>query len=233
VLGSLGLPIPLWHRFLLFAQIPVAFGVAMVLASRDWDVARTMAAATLGASALFAFGSLILMPLNVTYFGNPLQAGWHLNRFVPAASRDVVASDPASEYYLLGLDDRVLTMTAWHIGGKSELAPSRKGYVLMHRLYVGDRWRAAAREMWHLGVRYVVANRGFRMQEPTLDRFSSSSTPYVVHNWDDVNEVVAYMKRLGRISTEVGFVDEYHVYRLDPKRLFATHASDPIQTGAS
>ena len=73
----------------------------------------------------------------------------------------------------------------------------------MHRLYTGDRWQAAARKMWRQGVRYVVINRGFMMRAPTVDSFSSFSAPYIVRSWSDVNEVDAYMRRVGSISAKV------------------------------
>ena len=90
----------------------------------------------------------------------------------------------------------------------------------MHRLYIGDRWRAAAREMWKLGVRYVVVNRGFRIQAPTVDGFSSFNTPYLVRNWDQLAEVDRYMHRLSLVGHPVGSRVEYHVYRLDRRRLY-------------
>jgi hypothetical protein len=92
--------------------------------------------------------------------------------------------------------------------------------VLIHRVYVGDRWRAAARQMWKLGVRYVVVNRGFRIQAPTVDAFSSFDTPYIVRDWAQLAEVDAYMHRLSLIARPVGRRVEYFVYRLDRRRLF-------------
>jgi hypothetical protein len=222
ILGSAYVPIPLWHRFLLFAQIPFAVGVAFVLTNVAWRRVRAISILTLCASTVVALGALFSLPQNVSYAGNPLQAGWHLDRFLPTESQTVVASDPASEYFILPLGDRVLTMTTWHIGGPSELAPARRGYLLIHRLYVGDRWRSAARQMWSLGVRYVVVNRGFMMQLPTLDRFSSFGAPYLVHGWDDQAQVVRYMRRLSTIATRVGSEREYYVYRLDRRRLFGS-----------
>jgi hypothetical protein len=74
--------------------------------------------------------------------------------------------------------------------------------------------------MWKLGVRYVVVNRGFRMQAPTVDAFSSFSTPYLVRSWAQLAEVDRYMHRLSSIARPVGRRVEYYVYRLDRKRLF-------------
>ena len=120
VAGALGAPIPLWHRFLLFAQITFALGVAVVLAGAGPRIARRLATATLVASATFALCVLVLMPPTVTYFRNQLQGGWALADFLPTADPSVVvASDPASEYFVLPLGDRVLTMTTWHISDKS------------------------------------------------------------------------------------------------------------------
>ncbi len=220
VLGSAGFSIPLWHRFLLFAQIPLALGIAAVIARAEWRAAGSIAVCTMACSAGFAFGALLLMPKNVTYFRNDLQAGWRLEQFLPKASPTVIASDPASSYFFIPLGDRTLTLTTWHVGGPSELPPIRRGYLLIHRLYVGDRWRAAARQMWKLGVRYVVVNRGFRIQAPTVDAFSSFDTPYLVRNWAQLGEVDAYMHRLSLIGRRVGRRVEYYVYLLDRRRIF-------------
>jgi hypothetical protein len=220
VLGSLGFNIPLWHRFLLFAQIPLALGIAVVIAKAEWRAAGSIAVCTMACSAGLAFGALLLMPKNVTYFRNKLQAGWSLGELLPNASPTLIASDPASSYFFIPLGDRTLTLTTWHVGGPSELPPIRRGYLLIHRLYVGDRWRAAARQMWKLGVRYVVVNRGFRIQAPTVDAFSSFSTPYLVRNWAQLAEVEGYVRRLSLIAQPVGRRVEYYVYRLDRRRLF-------------
>jgi len=220
VLGATGFPIPLWHRFLLFAQIPLALGMAVVIAKAEWRAAGSIAVCTMACSAGFAFGTLLLMPKNVTYFRNKLQAGWRLEQLLPKASPTLIASDPASSYFFIPLGDRTLTLTTWHVGGPSELPPIRRGYVLIHRVYVGYRWRAAARQMWKLGVRYVVVNRGFRIQAPTVDAFSSFDTPYIVRDWAQLAEVDAYMHRLSLIARPVGRRVEYFVYRLDRRRLF-------------
>ena len=220
LLGAAGFAIPLWHRFLLFAQIPLALGIATVIAKSEWRAAGSVAICTMACSAGFAFGALLLMPRNVTYFRNKLQAGWSLGQLLPKASPTVIASDPASSYFVIPLGDRTLTLTTWHVGGPSELPPIRRGYRLMHRLYVGDRWRAAARQMWKLGVRYVVVNRGFRMQASTVDAFSSFKTPYLVRNWDQLAEVDRYMRRLSLVARPVGRRVEYYVYRLERGRLF-------------
>jgi hypothetical protein len=220
LLGAAGFSIPLWHRFLLFAQIPLALGIGIVIARMEWRTAGSVAICTMACSAGFAFGALLLMPKNVTYFRNKLQAGWSLGELLPKASPALIASDPASSYFVIPIGDRTLTLTTWHVGGPSELPPIRRGYLLMHRLYVGDRWRAAARQMWKLGVRYVVVNRGFRMQAPTVDAFSSFKTPYLVRSWDQLAEVDAYMRRLSLIAQPVGRRVEYYVYRLDRRRLF-------------
>jgi hypothetical protein len=220
VVGALGLPFPLWHRFVLFAQIPLAIGTAVILRDAARLLTSRLVTATLVGSAAFALATLVFMPSNVTYFGTRLQAGWRIGHFVPVGTGTVVASDPATEYFVLPLGDRVLTMTTWHINDRSELPPARSGYALMHRLYTGGGWRKAAQRMWKLGVRYVVVNRGFRMNAPTLDAFSSFNAPYIVRNWDQQAEVVAYMRRLGTIANNVGSDDELHVYRLDRKRVF-------------
>jgi hypothetical protein len=218
--GAAGLPVPLWHRFSLFAQVPYAIGFAALLAERRWLVARSIAVGTLVCSAAFAFCTLVFLPTNVTYFGNELQAGWDFNRYLPQASPVLVASDPASSYFILPLGDRTLTLTAWHLTSKTEIPPARRGYILMHRLYLGKQMQATGQEMWRRGVRYIVANRGVKMQLPTLDRFSSFGAPYVIESWADVAQVDAYIARLARIATPLGNRNEYYFFKLDRRKLF-------------
>lgn len=220
--GAVGLPIPLWHRFSLFAQVPFAIGFAAFLAERRWLVARGIAAATLVCSAAFAFCTLVFLPTNVTYFRDQLQAGWDFNRFLPQASPVLVASDPASSYFILPLGDRVLTLTTSHLTSRTELPPARRGYTLMHRLYLGKQMQATGQEMWRRGVRYIVANRGVKMDLPTLDRFSSFDNPYIIESWADVAEVDAYIARLGRIASPIGHEEEYFFFELDRRKLFPT-----------
>jgi hypothetical protein len=218
--GAIGLAVPLWHRFSLFAQVPFAIGVAALLAERRWLVARSVAVGTLVCSAAFAFCTLVFLPTNVTYFRDQLQAGWHFNRFLPQASPLLVASDPASSYFILPLGGRTLTMTAWHLTSATELPPARSGYLLMHRLYLGQQMQATGQKMWRRGVRYIVANRGVMMQLPTLDRFSSFGAPYVIDSWADLDQVDAYIDRLKQIATPLGHENEYYFFKLDRRKLF-------------
>jgi hypothetical protein len=147
-----------------------------------------------------------------------------MSRLVPEDSGTVIATDPASSYFVLPTANRTLTMTTWHIGGRSELEPARSGYLLMHRLYMGDHWREAAREMWRLGVRYIVVNRGFRMQSPTLDLFSGFHAPYIVRSWEQQDEIDTYMRRVEQVATLVNTIEEYYAYRLEPRLLFGEKA---------
>jgi len=64
------------------------------------------------------------------------------------------------------------------------------------------------------------------MQLPTLDRFSSFGAPYVIDSWADVDEVDAYIDRLGQIATPVGRENEYYFFKLDRDKLFP-EASPP------
>lgn len=218
--GASGLAVPLWHRFSLFAQVPFAIGVAALLAERRWFVSRCVAVGTLVCSAAFALGMLVFLPTNVTYFRDHLQAGWEFDRFLPRAAPVLVASDPASSYFILPLGDRTLTLTTWHLTSAAELPPARRGYVLMHRLYLGQQVQATGQEMWKSGVRYIVANRGVMMQLPTLDRFSSFGAPYVIDSWADLARVDAYIHRLEQIATPLGHQNEYYFFELDRRKLF-------------
>jgi hypothetical protein len=163
---------------------------------------------------------LVFMPQNVTYFQNDLQAGWSLTRFLPDGAGVTIASDPVSEYFVLPTGNHIVTLTTWHIGSKSELVPARRGYLLMHSLYMDLNWRPAAERLWRLGARYIVANRGVSMRAPTLDNFSSFNAPYIVSNWNEQAVVDHYIKRLGVFSTLIGRDREYYVFKLDRKKLF-------------
>jgi hypothetical protein len=220
VCGALGLPIPLSHRFLLFAQIPMTLGVAVVLTERKWRLSHRLGATALAGSTLLSLGMLVFMPQNVTYFQNDLQAGWSLTRFLPDGAGVTIASDPVSEYFVLPTGNHIVTLTTWHIGSKSELVPARRGYLLMHSLYMDLNWRPAAERLWRLGARYIVANRGVSMRAPTLDNFSSFNAPYIVSNWNEQAVVDHYIKRLGVFSTLIGRDREYYVFKLDRKKLF-------------
>ena len=83
-LGAVGLPVPVWYRFLLLCQIPLAVGVATVVGEgrRTWTtgiVAATFVIA-LSVKAL----TLLETPAKVSYFGQPLQPVWSVGRGDPA-----------------------------------------------------------------------------------------------------------------------------------------------------
>ena len=82
-LGALGLPLPVWYRFLLLCQIPLAVGVATVLVetprSRTTAIVASTFALTLGVKLL----TLVAAPPAISYFGTPLQPVWSLGEHIP------------------------------------------------------------------------------------------------------------------------------------------------------
>ncbi len=60
VLGAVGLPLPVWYRFLLLCQIPLALGVAVVVA-RSW---RSRTTALVLATFCLAFGVKVVTLLD-------------------------------------------------------------------------------------------------------------------------------------------------------------------------
>jgi hypothetical protein len=217
--GIAGLPVPIWWRFLLFAQVPLALGVATVLAHTD---ARTRAAVgvTLAGVAVFKVATLVGLPDTVTYFGSDLQPAYALGRVIPDAP-GLVATDPFTAYYVPGASGhRVLSVTKAHVGSEPELAASAQGYRLLHAYYAGVNWWQAARRMWRFGVRYVVVEKSTSLAAPTLAEFSTGPTP-LVRTAADRRRLGTYFYRNNRVGTLLYDSDSYVVYRLERSKLWS------------
>ena len=224
LIGALGiLPIPLWHRFLLFTQIPLALGVAIVIVESRPRL-RRFVVATMIASTLFAMGTLVSVGPRITYFGSGLQSAYELDRLVPPASDTIIASDPQTEYYLLVTGNRIFTITQWHVDTQAEGEIAAHNYTLLHRLYAAENWRHAAQRMYNRGVRYIVINTTISLNRATLTEFSSPSPP-LPRTAADRLRLSNYSNRVSEISTHVGNWQEFGIYRLDPARLFPDTAA--------
>jgi hypothetical protein len=226
-LGAMGLPVPVWYRFLLLCQVPLAVGVATVVAQGRREP-RTVAiiAATFAVALGVKAVTLLEAPANVSYFGQPLQPAWSLGRDIPPGP-GLVATDPATAYFIPATTGRhVLTVDKGHVSSRAELARSAEGYRLLRRFYAGDAdWWAAAREMWRRGVRYVVVAKQTTLEPKTLDDFIWQSARL---------ETDAQRKALGnyyyennRVGTLVLDSPDYAVYRLVRAKLFG-----PVGGGA-
>ena len=120
--GAAGLPVPVWWRFLLLAQVPLAIGVGVVLVEVPTPSLQHVVRGTLVFALAFKLVTLFALPANVTYFGNELQPAYALGRIIPSAPAGLVASDPFTSYYIPGDTGRgVLTMTKAHVGSQAEL----------------------------------------------------------------------------------------------------------------
>src|SRR5207248_2146348 len=168
VAGAAGMQLPLWWRFLLFCQIPLALGTAVVLAEARPGPLRRWLAGSLVVVAAFKLFTLTQLPPTIRYFATPVQDSYGLARLVPPGS-GLVAADPFTSYFVPGTTGRrVLVVTKAHVGSQEELAASNRGYALLHRFATGERWWQAARQMYRQGVRYVVVEKSTLLTAPDL-----------------------------------------------------------------
>lgn len=218
LLGIAGLPVPVWWRFLLFAQVPLALGVAVVLARSARRVQATVGL-TLVLLAAFKLATLLGLPDRSTYFGSSLQPAYELGRIIPQAP-GLVAADPFTAYYVPAASGhRVLSVTKAHVGSPAELAASQRGYRLLHEYYAGDDWWSAAQSMWRLGVRYVLVEKSTSLAPRTLAEFSTGPTP-LIRTAADRRQLGTYFYRNNRVGTLVYDSDSYVVYRLERRKLW-------------
>jgi O-antigen/teichoic acid export membrane protein len=217
--GALGLSFPLWWRFVLFAQAPLALGSAEWITTASRGAARRIAASTFAFNAVFKVGTLLLLPTTITYFGSPLQDSYRLGSIVPAPP-GVVAADPFTSYFIPGATGHeVLVVTKAHVGSSSELAAANDGYALLHRFYMGSDWWTAAQEMYRRGVRYVVIEKSTSLRAPDLVTFSTGPTP-LVRTDADRRALGTYYYRNNRVGKLVYDARPYTVYQLSPRKLF-------------
>ncbi len=101
LLGVVGLPIPVWYRFLLLCQIPLAIGVAAVLARAGWTRTLAVVLATFSLAIGVKVVTLVEAPPTMTYFGTSLQPAWKLGEHVPPGP-GLVATDPRTAYFIPG-----------------------------------------------------------------------------------------------------------------------------------
>jgi hypothetical protein len=224
-LGALGLPLPVWYRFLLLCQVPLAAGVATVVAeARAQPRTVALVAATVVVSLGVKVASLVWTADDVSYFGQPLQPVWSLSTDIPRGP-GLVATDPATAYFIPATTGRrVLTVDKGHVSSRAELARSADGYRLLRRFYAGGPgWWSAAQEMWRKGVRYVVVSKTTTLEPAELQDFI----------WQTARlETAAQRRALGtyyyennRVGTLVFDSPDYAVFRLSRSKLFGRGGS--------
>lgn len=226
VASLFGLQIPIWYRFLLAAQIPLAIGVAAAVSSAAPRAVRIVAI-TVGFSLAFKVLALVALPPTHTYFRTPIQEVWSLGTVIPPGD-GLVATDPRTAYFIPGVTGRrVLTVTKAHVGSAAELAAADRGYTLLHRYWSGGTdWWDAGREMWRQGVRWVVIEKSTLLSAPTLEEFSTGPVP-LVHPGPEREQLGNYYYENNRVGSLVYDGSSYAVYRLDHRRLFAEDHREP------
>jgi hypothetical protein len=219
VVGSLGIPIPLWNRLLLFCQLPLAAGTALVLARASLSTKSIVTAGFLASIAIRAFFLYDASPA-VTYYPQVwLPSAYNLGSYISPDTRGLVASDPYTSYYIpAATGHKTLVVTKGHVGSNQELAASARGYLLLHDLYVGQDWKRALRGMWRLGVRYVVVDHRITLADRTLEQFSNDVIP-LWRTEAQRRQLGNYFARLNTVGTLIADTEQDAIYRLDPKRV--------------
>jgi hypothetical protein len=221
-LGAVGLPLPVWYRFLLLCQVPLALGVATVVAESRREIrVVALVAVTVAISLAAKAYTLLDTPPTVSYFGQSLQPAWSLGEAVPPGP-GLVATDPATAYFIPATTGhRVLTVHKGHVASARELEHARDGYRLLRRYYAGGRdWWQAGQEMWRRGVRYVVVQKQTTLEPRTLDEFIWQTA--MLRTPAQRRALGNYFYENNRVGTLIYDSPDFVVYRLDHRKLFGT-----------
>jgi hypothetical protein len=219
VAGAAGLPLPIWYRFVLLCQVPLAIGVALVVAETKSLWTRGLVAATVCVALLLKVTTLVWQPTTITYFGSPLQESWSLGHVVPAAP-GLVATDPQTSYFVPATTGhRTLTISQGHVSSRHERELAEDGYQLLRRFYAhGPDWWQAGQEMWLRGVRYLVIEKQTTLDPPTLADFTWQNALLTTPGQQE--RLGRYFYASNRIGVLLHDSPEYVVYRLDEHKLF-------------
>ena len=225
LMGVVGLPIPVWYRFLLLCQIPLAIGVAAVLAHVGSTRTLAIVLATFALAIGVKVATLFEAPQSVSYFGSELQSVWKLGEHVPPGP-GLVATDPKTSYFIpAATGHRVLTLDKAHASSRLELAFAADGYRLLRRYYAGGRtWWQAAQEMWRRGVRYVIVEKHTTLQPAQLQDFTWQSS--ILRTDAQRRGLSRYFYENNRVGDLVYDSPDYTVYKLDPRKLLVRGAAD-------
>jgi len=218
-LGAVGLPLPVWYRFLLLCQVPLAVGVATVVLDRRRPRTTAVIAATFALALCVKLVTLLDTPPTVSYFGQPLQPVWSLGKHLPPGP-GLVATDPATAYFIPAISGRkVLTVDRGHVSSNRELALSARGYQLLRRYYAGGHdWWQAGEEMWRRGIRFVVVQKQTTLAPPTLADFIWQSA--FVRTAAQRRALGNYYYENNRVGRLIYDSQDFAVYRLDRRKLF-------------
>ena len=225
-----GRQLPLYYRFFLACQIPLAVGVAAFLAHHK---SRRAFYVTLQVLILaFAFKALTLLtePTNINYFGSQMPSAWHFGAIIPRGS-GIVATDPSTSYYIPATTgNKVLTLSG-HADSGQEPHVADAGYLDMHRLYTGDtsQFAQTMASMYERGVRWVVVEKFTSLKPATRELLFATPTSGLI-GAADVRLMSAYMSRLELVGTQTYADNEYTVFHLDGSRLRRALASRALVT---
>jgi hypothetical protein len=225
LIGAVGLPVPVWYRFLLLAQIPLAIGVAVAVA-RTGNI-RTLAVVlvTFSLAAGVKVATLLVPPPTVSYFGTELQPVWNLGDHVPAGP-GLVATDPKTAYFIPAVTGhRVLTVDKAHASSRRELALAEDGYRLLRRYYAGGpNWWGAAQQMWRRGVRYVIVEKHTTLEPASLADFTWQTS--LIRTRAQRSALSRYFYENNRVGVLLFDSSDFAVYMLDPLTLFPRKRPD-------
>jgi hypothetical protein len=225
LLGIAGLPVPVWYRLFLLCQVPLAIGVAAVLARAGRTRTLAIVLATFSLAMLVKVATLLEAPSAVSYFGAQLQPVWSLGDHVPPGP-GIVATDPRTAYFIPAVTGhRVLTVDKGHTGSQRELTLSEDGYRLLRRFYAGgpDWWRAAE-EMWRRGVRYVIVEKHTTLEPASLADFTWQNA--MLRTAVQRRALSRYFYANNRVGDLVFDSPDYAVYRLSPRKLLVRAGGD-------
>jgi hypothetical protein len=230
VTGAVGLPLPVWYRFVLLCQIPLAIGVAVVLARTGPGRTLALVLATFALAVGVKVGTLLAAPASVSYFGSELQPVWALGEHIPPGP-GLVATDPKTAYFIpAATGHRVLTVDKAHASSARELALAEDGYQLLRRYYAGGpSWWQAARQMWKRGVRYVVVEKHTTLEPASLADFTWQNA--ILRTAAQRRGLSRYFYENNRTGRLVYDSPDFVVYKLDARKLFPRTVRAPAVRG--
>ena len=218
VAGAFGAPVPVWYRFLLFCQIPLAIGVAVVFTESS-RLTRAAIGGTVAVSLLVKVATLLALTTSFSYFGASLQNAWSLGEHIPPAP-GIVATDPQTAYFIPAASGKkVLTVSQGHVGSAYERDLSDRGYRLLREFYAGGPgWWQAGRTMYQQGVRYLVIEKNTTLEPRTLADFTWQNA--MLRPGYQRKRIGNYFYEANRVGTLVYDSYDYVVYTLDARKLF-------------
>ena len=222
IAGAFGMELPLWWRFLLFAQLPVALGVAVWLADATRGVARRAVVATYAFTGVFKVATLLFLPVTITYFGSSLQ-GSYSPRSSDSARPGDGCRGPVHELLHPGGHRPQRSggdKGARGVAGRVDVPPSEAiaFSIASTSARIGG---AQRRRCTRQGVRYVLVQKQTSLEAPDLATFSTGPTP-LIRTDADRKLLGTYFWRNNRVGKLLYDSPDYVLYRLSAKKLFGS-----------